>query len=306
MDYFPPTQSLQQQNSSPSWGIWLLVILGILILITIIIGVIFATRPSVPTTTSTSRGLTNVQPTQQISTINESSICSLEPTHRQWIVDSSGKGSCQCIYPFTGPTCDNELVDPAYQEVAAAGSENYAIQPLYTTSTAHLTYGEKPNCTDYCNTTDNCIGVVYNNNICTLVTGQVRYQAKAPKLHGPLYLKRNSPVVLENQLVIYTGQLPANYWTNPGNNYQVLEANRVYRLQFTPSQVLGNSNWTGLLSPNILPTDYTTLQAYLQNTPSTVTVISPGQTQVSIPGRWLNQQGQNVNNNGYYVVFLPK
>src|SRR5581483_12027633 len=174
-----------------------------------------------------------------------------------------------------------------------------------TTLTDNLSYSTKgPSCTHLCNLNKDCIGVIYEpSGSCSLLKDKVTYSPQhMPTPANPrarLYTKKMNPVEIKDQVVVYSGQLPSNYWTKTGAAHQVLDLDKVYRLNFYPTSILGHNRGVGILSPFPIPADYNTLKNYIANPPATISVIPANSKEIQIPARWLPLKNKNL-----YVAFL--
>lgn len=304
---FPPSNP--SQNSS-GWGPILIVIIGGLFFIFLIIIIIIITRshskPSAPVSPTRSLHLYDNPIPVTSSQPGESTICSQDTRRRQWIVDKDGNGHCQCKFPFYGPDCTQEQVDPNYRD--SGSISGYRTQPLYTSRVDNLSFGTGVNCSSLCDRSVGCQGFTYDGSTCSLIQGKVVYGGVGGSTDTSgsttnLYLKRNVVPELESQIVVYSGTLPPRYWnvSNSSAEYQILDPNKIYRVNFYPTKVVGNSSLIGILSPQPLPSDLQTLNSYLTSPPANVSILNPNVPEVTIPTRWLPLPSPAT----LYLVFLP-
>lgn len=298
--------------SSSSDLLTVIIIIGVILLVIALIGAIFYFSRQSSSSSSSSSSSTSPPPTATLavsrgagSNITDPGICSQDPKRRQWVVDADGRGSCQCNFPFSGPDCSIEQYDMTYQDAGnLAGAQVY---PLYTTMTENLSYSSKgTSCTQLCNLNKDCIGVIYDpSGSCTLLKDKITYSPQnIPTPANPrarLYTKKSHPIEVRDQVVVYSGTLPANYWTIPGPFHQVLDLDKVYRLNFYPTSILGHRKGLGILSPVPIPADYNTLKNYISNPPPTISLIPANSKEIHIPARWLPLKEKSI-----YIAFLSQ
>lgn len=235
----------------------------------------------------------------------EMNLYASDPKRRQWVVDDKGVGHVQCRPPYTGPNCNLEYYDLKYLDQGTA--ENLKLYPLYTTVTDHLSYSvDGTSCTSLCDKNSNCIGVSYDGTHCSLLSKVIRNPNETNNspnaVNTRVYSKRTTHVELEGQVVIHSGMLPSQYWkSNYAKDFQVLDLNKIYIVNFYPTHILGNDKVIGLMSTHPLPNDSNMLRNYINNRPKTIAIINPKQKELAIPSSWLPLKP----NTPLYFVFLP-
>jgi len=136
-------------------------------------------------------------------------------------------GKCECKFPYFGPKCDNQILDPKYTAIGAPldGQVNYIGYVLDVEKNINLSFpNTSDTCTFLCDNSPECVGVWYNEGKCVLLDS-------APELIGMNPINSNiSPTLFFKQGVepkmidrIYLtpskDEIPLRWWTIQSSYY---------------------------------------------------------------------------------------
>ncbi len=184
-------------------------------------------------------------------------------------------GKCKCLPPYWGPTCKRETVSKGYLPAGSWNSDTGSLQVIGDpVSLPHLSFNMKgelgSTCTDMCNDTDGCNGVLWepttdndptrHNGTCTLLKSVTIAPGQQlgfdPNNDGNLYLKDpNVSLIYTDRVYIYGGRSPPRWWLysrlhvpngRVTNNQLEAVIDRLYTLSFFPDGTHGTTAMTGL------------------------------------------------------------
>jgi len=139
-------------------------------------------------------------------------------------------GKCVCKIPYFGETCSEESFSDKYYNVGEV------VNTLPVINTDSLSFG-KSSCTKLCDTDSSCLGVIYENNKCSLINSpflNVRYN---PERLGNVYMKKkdskgnNIVPQFNDRAFLIRGKPERLFWTNAFAVYP----GKIYALDFVPT-----------------------------------------------------------------------
>lgn len=279
-------------------------IILIIIIILIFIFIYLNINPKKPLTL----GLINLQPPSNVtSTLGASNNGLINLNNGNSFMDittcnnqnnSIWVNSCTCIVPYYSSDCSIQSYDLNYTAIGQI-NDNQVITTEYNTENNNFLSFNQNSCTNKCDIDNQCIGVKWQNNICTLLKDNfivkegevINYDLYK---QANYYLKNNIPVELKDRVIVYTGVQPLRYWipttfSNSAVNFMnALFENIQYPLNYRPLWLINNTDgWVGLVSNTLIVGDY---QDLYNNPPDNIIPIpfETGTTNLMdiIPAEW--------------------
>lgn len=200
---------------------------------------------------------------------------------------------CTCAFPYFGEYCSREFHESNYYDLAIdpllvkfTSNKLINVNDLSFSENGQTTNSMKLNtyiesnpqsCTGLCNNTDGCIGVIFDNKGCQLITSKIEVPDNV-KINNPLesistmFIKGGVNVILNNKIILYTGKKPIRYWnpspefiplpTTNNRGFIQFKANNPNKLNWIPKRIMNFSNLIGIWSiiplnniPSIVSTD---------------------------------------------------
>lgn len=208
---------------------------------------------------------------------------------------------CTCVSPYWGGDCTRESYKPRYLALGEVDLTKITIAPIgAAVPQDRLSYAKTggSSCTDLCDATTGCVGVVWDRNVttggtCTLfseITPDAGFTFNFdPNVDSNVYVNSHlSSFNFSDRVIVYSGILQPSWWQgNVGQTVLVAFANTRYQINFYPEFAYNTTNFTGLyaLYPfNI--SDFATIVA--AGPTSTTYIVSPGQP-LQVPIEWYGE-----------------
>jgi len=175
---------------------------------------------------------------------------------------SWNKIECQCKNGFFGPDCNREKHDKRYFSVGHPNINQIKfneINKIKSNGKSFNTNNNFDSCSQKCNTTQNCIGFIYDKpNLCTLLSDTVIIPKGidlpySPDIESTLYLKSSDDLYFKNRvfLGLFSRSFPPRYWlVKEAPGYIQLSLGIMIPLSFTPTYTKIYGNYIGIYSLN--------------------------------------------------------
>lgn len=263
--------------------------------------------------------------------------CNLDVT-REWT-----EGKCDCRVPFFGIRCDRETYLETFQSIGTITDplEDLANPTSAILPTDRLSFPFQEGdttCTGQCMSDENCLGVYWNPNPSSSLTGEcvliypneelveelrekvvvnpsIDSTTELPVPYSPsvdsnLYLRRvvnGGDLSFTQRVFTYTGSLIVRYW-NITSRYQDSQLSLVTcrrgvvnSFDFIPEQNINDGLLYGVFTQGTLTTDPETLADIIARERSGYVVLYPDNDRPSsvIPSTWKSYSGIYVTEEGY-------
>lgn len=239
-------------------------IIGGLILLGLVILIIFwaydMTKPKpIPQTINVRNrtndnvgGVNSLLSTKNIKlSINGSSLTNkydCENQNAKWV-----NGKCQCNGKYFGPHCNQEIFDAKYTAIGIPEEDVNGTVIKSIPNIMDLSFNEN-SCTEICDRTENCNGVVFEDGYCNLLSGDII--APSPiyyhqDIQSTLYVKDTTKLKFTNNIYLgeYYFSFPTRYWlVESTNHYIQLKPNEISKINFYPRYIKINNSYTGIYS----------------------------------------------------------
>lgn len=253
-----PTKDLSitvHKETFDSSFLWITIIFSALLLILIGITIYFAyhqTRfgpipaPIQPTVSSTLRD--NFGASGEITTLSR------ELNNKSTQCNGNGvliNDKCECIPSFIGLSCSIQKHDRRYYAVGNADNINASIIEQFNTQNKSFT---EESCSNRCDNLSDCIGFIYDNNICTLLKDKVVIPVNSNLTYSEtedtkLYLLSPDTLHFENRIFLgfNASSLLPRYWLlDNTEDYIQIRPNKIYKLNFLPNYTRMYESYTGI------------------------------------------------------------
>lgn len=206
--------------------------------------------------------------------------------------------TCSCVSPYWGGDCTRESYKPLYLALGVVDPADITIATIGTpTEQDRLSYAKTDgtSCTDLCDSTSGCVGVVWDRNPttggqCTLfsqITPNTGFTFNFdPNVDSNVYVNnRLQAFKFSDRVIIYSGNLQPNWWQSlTGQSVLVAFANTRYQLNFYPEIAYNTTTFTGLYS--LFPFEIADFPTIVAAGPTSNTyIVSPGQP-LQVPIQW--------------------
>lgn len=215
---------------------------------------------------------------QEISKIKNLTYLECQGSNLKW----NGQ-YCECAFPFYGPYCLEEFFDPNFIDFGPADLQklNFTSEEYCdATSLSYLSDGsiDPTSCTTKCLENENCIGALYQlcDDVyrCSLITSSIEVNVSNPinklaEYNGNIYLKKGNYPILNDQVVVYSGDKPVKYWDygieniptlSNKNGFKNILKSEVVKLTWTPTKIINSSGMIGIWSTQPFnPSDFNSL-----------------------------------------------
>lgn len=210
-------------------------------------------------------------------------------------------GVCSCLSPYWGGNCNRESYKPRYLALGVVDPTQITITTIGDpTAQDRLSYAKSggTSCTDLCDATIGCVGVVWDRNVnvggtCTLfsqITPDAGFMFNFdPNVDSNVYVNQHLTAFnFTDRVIVFSGTLQPSWWQGSlSQTVLVAFQNTRYQLNFFPEIAYNTTNFTGLYA--LYPfdiADFSTLVA--AGSTSTTYVVAPGQS-LQVPIEWFGQ-----------------
>ncbi len=157
----------------------------------------------------------------------------------------------KCNPPFFGPNCSIEKHDRNYYAVGTPNPSDMKLSIINNIFTNRKSFTED-SCSSQCDNTDECVGFIYQNNVCTLLKDNIISESVIPYSkykNSTLYLKSSDNLHFEHKIFLgaYIHSLPPRYWlVKDTPHYLQLSPNEISKLIFYPTYFKSYNLYTGI------------------------------------------------------------
>ncbi len=212
-------------------------------------------------------------------------------------------GSCHCKAQYYGSSCHMEKHDGNFFNVGSI-SGNFSKFDSSKLSRCDKKSFTSDSCSSRCDDLDGCIGFIYENGTCQLLTETVVLDSDknltfSSDSNNSLFLRSSDNINFKNKIFLaeFRMALPPRYWlTKQTKYYKQLDINELSKLHFVPSYVLTNEKLVGIYSIYKFTND--DIEILIKRGNTSKSYIHMPNTVLSLPTDWVACK------TGIYCVYI--
>lgn len=202
---------------------------------------------------------------------------------------------CTCNPPFFGPSCNREKHDKKYFAVGIPDEYNMRVTILDRNKSNGKSFNNNGNldsCSDRCDKHPDCNGFIYNDSLCTLLSGDVIIPegdsiSYSHDVESTLYMKNGSDLHFEGKIILAEAPttVPSRYWLiKETNTYAQIIPDNISRIMFAPEFVKMKKPYTGIYCRYPFTIDQ--IHTIIQRGPDSECYIHLPGTNINLPPDW--------------------